>query len=283
MADWLEFRALSSRDKNSSASELRRLLVSIGGDDGIPTRTGGTTDDETLVASAFVEMEDRARSSLNGYPFDIVGPLVKVKPDVADCWSYIFCLLLSLKGADRADVPDQPTSLFEEVAEVAARNYVSGDSAKFGFPRRVLPTNFVAALDELCHRIGEGKGGKKRPEAYEAKDARLDIVAWRPFPDRRPAKLILFGQCAAGANFRDKLTDLQPRCFVDLFLNEHFQVEPIRAFFTPFRLPTDGWEVNARYGGIVFDRCRISHFAHAQPTPPGVVHWTKRTAAELKK
>jgi hypothetical protein len=58
---------------------------------------------------------------------------------------------------------------------------------------------------------------------------------------------------------------------------------PVRAFFTPFRLATEGWEVNARYGGIVFDRCRISHFAHAKPEPPGVVNWTRRTTAELQK
>jgi hypothetical protein len=272
MADWLEARALLAADRNSSRSDLRRLLVQSGIASDAPN-----IDDEVMASDAFSELEDRAKSCGSAYPFSVEGSVVQAPDSIDSFWPYIFCLLLSLQGANRSHPGKRPTEMFEEIAEVTAGSYVSGRAVKFGFPRRILPPGFVEALDRICKEMGEGVGAKKRPATKHAKDARLDILAWRPFLDGRPAQLLLFGQCAAGANWHNKLTDLQPRSFIDIYLKEAPAVDPVKAFFTPFRIKSIAWYETAKYGGIIFDRCRIAQFATKYSPPAGVLEWINRT------
>jgi len=282
MADWLEMRALLAADRNASRSDLRRALVQTGvlGD---TSDASSELDDEVLAADAFAELRDRAASCGTGYPFSVDNGLIQAPDDFSPYWAYTFCLLLSLRGANRGEPGKKPAGMFEEVAEAAASSYVRGRSLKFGFPRRVLPTSFKEALDLVCAELREGQGARGRPSSRNAKDARLDIVAWRPFPDGRPAQLILFGQCAAGANWQSKLTELQPRTFIDLYWKEAPAVDPVRAFFTPFRLKDHNWFETAKSAGIVFDRCRIAHFAFGASAPQGVGTWIQRQLAWVRR
>ena len=110
--------------------------------------------------------------------------------------------------------------------------------------------------------MGEGQGNRRRPSTRSQKDAKLDIVTWRAFEDGRSGKLIAFGQCATGANWKTKLAELQPRDFYTMWLAENIAVDPIRTFFMPFRVLEDDWFGVAVSGGVVFDRCRIAHHAH---------------------
>lgn len=269
LADWLEMRALLAADRNASRSDLRRTLVQSG----VLGEVSNT--DEILANDAFAEIHGRAQSCGASYPFRVDNGLIQAPDDLTSYWAYIFCLFLSLRGADRSNPGKRPTCLFEEVAEIAARSYVAGNSLKFGFPRRILPAGFMSALDSMCIALGEGQGAKARPSSKNAKDAKLDIVAWRPFPDGRTAQLIIFGQCAAGANWKSKLTELQPRTFTDLYWKEPPAVEPTRAFFTPFRIKTEYWYEGAKHAGILFDRCRIAHLLFHSAPPPGVIRWNK--------
>jgi hypothetical protein len=286
MADWLELRALVAADRSVSVADLRRALMAVGGDDGIATGKRATgTEDEILAQNALAECKGREIACGAGYPFTINGSLItrKSKVRLRKAWPYIFCLLLSLKGANRGDAEDSPTALFEEIAEIAARTYISGVSVKFGFPRRVMPAGFADAVDMMCKTVGEGRGCKRRPSAQTAKDARLDIVAWRPFPDKRPAQLLLFGQCAAGGNWTEKLAEMQPRGFTDIYWIDPPFVEPVKAFFTPFSLPQAGWEETSKQCGILFERCRITHFSSESRPPAGVLNWSRVALRELKK
>ena len=280
LADWLELKALLAADKNASHSDLRRALNQSGAldednEDPLPT------SDETLASDTFAELRDRAIACGIGYPFSVDDHVIQAVDHVEPYWSYIFCLLLSLRGANRQEPGPAPTNMFEEVAEAAAGRYVDGQSLKFGFPRTVLPAGFGKALDDVCLKIGEGIGAKSRPSSRKAKDARLDIIAWRPFPDGRSAQLIIFGQCAAGGNWRSKLTDLQPRTFTDLYWKEPPVVEPVKAFFTPFRVKLDQWEETGRYAGLVFDRCRIAHCTFGTQAPESIVRWSKRQLRDI--
>ncbi len=282
LADWLELRALVAADRNASHSDLRRALVQSGDLDEASDNSLAATD-EILAADTFAELRDRSIACGAGYPFYLEDNIIQAHEHLEPYWSYIFCLLLSLSGANRREPGPAPTNMFEEVAETAAFKYIDGRSLKFGFPRRVLPAGFVQALDIVCSEIGEGQGAKTQPSSRKAKDARLDIVAWRPFPDGRSAQLIIFGQCAAGANWRSKLTDLQPRAFTDLYWKEPPVVEPIKAFFTPFRVKFDQWIETGRYAGLVFDRCRIAHCAFGSKAPPGVETWAKKQLATASR
>lgn len=269
LADWIELRALLAADKNSSFADLRRVIVAASGDG--PRRQ----NDEALAASAFSELSDREIACGGAYPFQVLDPVLQARDDLEPYWGYRFCLFLSLFGANRGEAERQPTELFEEVAGIAAQQYISGRSLKFGFPRRVMPAGFVDALSEVCAKVGEGVNAKRRPDSIDEKDAHLDIVAWKPFPDGRRAQLILFGQCAAGGNWDEKVSEMQPRVFTDLYWTEAPAVEPIKAFFTPFRLPADTWYKTAKSAGIVFDRCRLAHWVFGQQRPPGLANWSR--------
>ena len=106
-------------------------------------------------------------------------------------------------------------------------------------------------------RIGEGSGSSGHPEAPKQKDAGLDVVVWRDFPDKRDGKLIAFGQCATGENWTGKLGDLRPRDWCKLWMNESPLVDPLATLFVPRRVDRDFWRRANGYGGILFDRCRV--------------------------
>lgn len=271
-ADWLELRAFFAADGNASFSDLRRALVAM-----------GEEDEEVLAEDTFIELSDRMSACGDSYPFVVDGSVLQTRDDLESYWAYIFCLLLSYHGASRDEATTEPTRIFEEVAEIAARGYVSGKTLKFGFPRRVLSKNFEEAIQTVCKELGEGIGAKKRPDSEHAKDARLDIIAWRPFPDRRQGQMIMFGQCAAGGNWEEKLSELQPRDFTDLYWRDPPAVTPLKGFFTPFRLPPNNWYTKAKYAGVLFDRCRIAHFAHGHEPPPHLITWNEEAQNKLKR
>jgi hypothetical protein len=283
MADWLELQALLAADGRASFSDLRRYIAGIADAEELGAAPGGGgSADELLADDTFQELGDRQRSCGPAYPFALAGDTIATGSEHDTYWPYIFCLLVCLKASNRNDPGPQPTRIFEEVAEVAAGQYIGGRSLKFGFPRRVMPASFMEATEQVTKEIGEGVGARKRPSTRKTKDARLDVIAWRPFPDNRPGKLILFGQCAAGGNWPLKLTDLQPREFTEIYWKETPAVHPIKAFFTPFRLGEDSWYVNAKLGGILFDRCRIAHFAYGEPAPPSLLEWNSRFLGRLR-
>ena len=219
---------------------------------------------EAIADGAASELSDRALAcGTRGYPFRL-GPQDVQATDDAATSVYVFLLLLSTFGV-AAGPPDLvATELFEDVAAAAAQVYLGGAAQdvelyQFGFPRRRELRGFRPALDELCRQIGEGRGARGRPTARNQKDAKLDLVVWRPFPDQRAGKLIGFGQCAAGADWQEKISELQATTFIKQWMMDTVAVDPIRMFFCPFRIDADSWAVKAIAAGVLFDRCRIAH------------------------
>jgi hypothetical protein len=257
LADWLELCALCSADRNYSTGDLERALESAGvleADDG--REALGAT-----CLEVFHELEARAGAAGPAYPFRLHGRgLVEVAVAHGDFSPYVFCLCLSYFG--ETALPGTrlyPRRLFEDLACAAARNYVGGESVRFAFPRNDLPPGFRAALQEVCLQMGEGG---VRTRGGTPGDAKLDVIAWRHFPDRHAGKLILFGQCASGGDWEEKLAELQP----DVFCGSWFAVAPVsrivKAFFTPHRVKRDDWEDVNRAGGLFFERCRLSYWVH---------------------
>jgi len=176
-------------------------------------------------------------------------------------------LLLKYFGIDALSYGVSGSSIFEELCTIAAKNYLGGDengamSYHFGFPRRMAPRGFRPALDELCKAIREGGGSKDCPKSAKQKDARLDLVAWKPFPDGRIGRIIAFGQCAAGDNYDGKASELSSRQFYQRWMQTPLRTEPLIFFFVPRCIDDDELDhVSALGSTIFFDRCRIaSHF-----------------------
>jgi hypothetical protein len=287
-ADWLEVRALLADDGNSSITDLMRALRPTGtveevvdegteGDAETAAELSDPGDDwlEAVVSSASGELDDRleACGCEPAYPFRLGEQYLQSLPE-APRSVYVFLLLLSVDGINAGPADLSATELFEDISAVAAEGYFGGTACgvqlyQFGFPRRRTLPGFVPALDDLCSLLGEGGGARKRPDSRYQKDAKLDLVVWRPFPDARSGKIVGFGQCAAGADWREKLSELDPRAFTGLWMTDRLAVEPTPLFFCPFRVERARWETAAFHSGVLFDRCRIA--LHTGDAPDDLV------------
>ena len=259
LADWLEIYALLSPDGNSSRGDLESALrvaalYEIDDDEDI----------ELKCLEVFDELEQRLKASGEAYPFDLDYSVLQVKSSWEDFPAYIFCLCLSYFGwTARKNEAINPRKLFEKLSCLAAKRFLQGNAVDFGPPREKLPTPFPEAITVICRLIGEGEGYKDQP-SLNRKDDKLDLIAWKEFADKLPSKMLMFGQCASGWNWEDKLTELQPEAFCGNWMQE-VPVSPlIRSFFVPHRLERLKWKWATRQAGIFFDRCRIAFWAHQE-------------------
>ncbi len=257
LADWLELTALLVADKQSSAGDLSAALrmASI------------FTDETTLenkVLEVFHELERRAQAAGNAYPFLIEGNLVTTHRRRKKCRPYVFCLCLSYFGfSDKKSRKHYPERLFEDLSCDAVTYYLNGRSIRFGWPRRrPFPAQFTSAVDCLCKfHVREGEGFRLQADVNDIKDDRVDIVAWKEFPDNHTGKLLLFGACAAGEHWEEKRLELRPDEFCKNWMVNSPPSPLIKAFFVPHRVQQTDWDRYTREGGIIFDRCRISFWA----------------------
>ena len=283
LADWIELLALSSDDGGASTGDLERALRRTGTYDPDAPEEGEVPNDsdhgliEGKLDEVFTELDDRAQAAAAAYPFEVNRAEVKTKGSIGDYIPYVFCLCLSTfgDGAKRVDTredddgdpsEDQPTyprRLFEHLATISAANYLSGEAVRFGSPRRGMSSSFDEALNELSwNHLHEGDGYNNNPH-FGSKDRKVDVVAWKDFPDQRKSKLVLFGQCATNKDdgWHSKKPELQPGAFWNNWIKAPAVSELIRAFFIPHRVPAEEWDMHATDAGLFFDRCRIAHFA----------------------
>ena len=270
LLDHMEFCALTDPDGNASASQLRSDLAITGSLDAMAE---DEVDDriiaeniEGILDAALTEAELRiAACGPNGYPFSLERTTLLRSASSMES-VYAFLLLLSRLGKDAVE-DTNGAKLFEDVCAHAVAVYLGGVPAQshvFGFPRRIGPGDFVSALVDLCKKkICEGEADDKFPDANSMKDAGLDIVVWRPLPDKRSSKLIVFGQCATGENWWGKRYELQPLDWCRTWLLKTPHVIPTKAFFVPHSVTDAEWAQLGYAAGIIFDRFRLAHLAEA--------------------
>ena len=255
LADWIELMAIGAGDGTSSIAYLGNALE-------IPI---GRDKKEELLPEVAIELGRRELATGDAYPFQFQhGRLIKIKANPRNYIAYIFCLYISYFGwRSKKGAKINPWLLFEDLSCVAAAEYVGGDVLKLGTSRRDEGIfSFGKAVAELCRLLGEG-GGHFSRRGLQPQDDRVDLVAWRHFKDKRESKLVMFGQCAAGQNWDDKLSDLNPSAFWGLWMREA-EISPLlRSFFMPHRVYDDSrWVYAAKYAGILFDRCRVAYYAY---------------------
>jgi hypothetical protein len=192
---------------------------------------------------------------------------VQVKEDPAKFATYFFCLALSAIGWKlRRRAPQNPWLLFEEICGLAAKNYLAGQVIIFGTSSRVgrkAKNVFRSNINALAAALREGQGFG-RTKTFSTKDSQLDVVGWKPFQDGRSSQIVLFGQCAAGAEWRTgKLKELDPDAFWDQWFLRTKVSSILRSIFVPHRIFDDEeWDVRAAGARLLFDRCRVSANAH---------------------
>jgi hypothetical protein len=94
--------------------------------------------------------------------------------------------------------------------------------------------------------------------------------------------VIAFGQCATGANWATKLSELpDTRSWCQAWMLDPPCVPAVRMFFVPHRLTREEWETRATIGGVLFERCRIAF--HAPQLPSAVrargMRWSRAVLA----
>jgi hypothetical protein len=276
-ADWVELSCILSNPRGSMSMQD---VIGAFRQGGTVQNDWGSDGSESIAQAVFSELDNRQRAcGKENYPFNLDAHAVEIKPDYAAS-PYVFQLLLTHYGIVKPAGMRSPERLFEEMSAHAAGQYFGGPgtatSLAFGFPRRYDAKSFHKALNDLCSKLGEGEGAslpegeeerrKRLAKLQEQKDGKLDIVAWRAFPDRRAGKLIGFGQCACGkTDWRTKFAELQPDAFFKRWLRKAFVVDPVRMFFVPRRIEHDDWADVAAQAGLLFDRCRIAHHAAGLP------------------
>jgi hypothetical protein len=119
---------------------------------------------------------------------------------------------------------------------------------------------FKKAINALCGELGEGDGFNDSPILHK-KDDKIDIVSWRDFNDKRPGKLVLFGQCATGNNWIDKVDEVQPDRFWKQWILRPNVSHLMRVFYIPHRVDKAYWDYYSRAVGLLFDRCRLAYWA----------------------
>lgn len=275
LADWLELYALLSPDKNSSRGDLESALR---------TASLHELDEfeeiETKILDVFTEIEQRAKSAGDGYPFEFdYQGILSLRKHNWECFAeYVFCLCLSyLPLSNTRSAP----KLFEAVSRIALERYLAGRSVGFGAPRHDMPSSFEDAMKDLCGRMGEGEF--RLQSTLNRQDDTVDLIAWKDFADGHPSKVMIFGQCGAGRNWNEKLGDLQPEEWLRQWITGFVSPIPLKSFFTPYRIDPDRWDFYARKAGILFDRCRIAYWAsrHSDFDRRPIIDWTQTFLSRL--
>jgi hypothetical protein len=252
LCDWMELKAIST--KYASAADLERGLNRANADN------KNSQQIEELCAAVFIELSDRKESAGQAYPFSVFDSgKIQYRGPISDYIPYIFCLAIAFYGGEQPPFHSglNPRILFEELCCLATSKYVLGDIYHFGAGKKGRK-GFREAVEKLCGLIGEGSGFKD--SGGKPQDDHVDLVAWKHFQDEKPGKIVLFGQCASGKNWEEKIFELNPEAFWDLWMQEAgaSKRQLLKSLYIPFRVNATDWNYSSAYGGILFDRCRIA-------------------------
>ena len=266
LADFAEL--LAWQNDTVSAREILAFLSRTGDNE----FNEGVDDEDDINADALddvmMEIDRRSRSCVGGYPFalDLKGTVLRHNPgDVSERAVVYRYLLLSTRlnmTTDKIQANIDGTGLLEEISAAVLRCYLGYDRAQSVVFGTAIGGTFRDKVDTLCHAIGEGgRFEALDPGPVNANDDRLDSVAWIPFSDMRPGKLIIFCQCKTGSNWKEHTTQLQPDAFINRWMKHRtFLVKPMRAFCVSEATGPTNWRGLVSYAGLLFDRLRLVDF-----------------------
>lgn len=251
-------------------------------------QSGDDAEQPVVVCEEYHEIQRRAGSCGEGYPFDMSrhGQTLRraFNPDNAKHTIYQYLLLATRLNMSNNRVHGDLDGrvIFEKLSAEVGRNYLGQRALNFVFGAVNTTNSFADKINDLCQQLGEGGAFVNRNEDPPTEqDGKLDVVAWKPFSDLLAGKLIVFGQCKTGTDYKDTLAQLQPDAYGRKWFRDQPVVTPVRAFFVSEALLRSRWHNFAVDSGLLFDRCRIVDFCDdiSPNTLNKVITWTIAAAA----
>jgi hypothetical protein len=146
--------------------------------------------------------------------------------------------------------------LFEEITALALGSELSDWTAHPTGWSRAQTAGIKDSIEQVRGLLNEKEGRIDLiPDIQTIKDAGLDLVLWRPFPDSRIGCPLYLVQCASGANWEGKRN--QPDIHLWRTMIE-FAALPKRALAIPYAISDeDYWISCRRMDGMLLDRLRL--------------------------
>jgi hypothetical protein len=193
------------------------------------------------------------------YPFLTSEIYVKIDVD-RESSPYIPLLLLSPGSPFRQVIAPHPsvqmTEIFERLTVDAMVNLFgpSSRAIRFGWPSDIgRPERFGEAIEWLARQMGIRSGTAFRPPLR--KDGGVDVVAWRPFPDKKIGFPVALVQCTVQKDLVPKSRDIDLRNWSGWLA---LDVDPLTVLAVPGTIAkAEDWnEIALR--SILLDRIRIA-------------------------
>ena len=272
IADWIESTVLT-RGRPISRGALENAGMS---DAGIP---------EEQIAGAVLRMKKRAEVLGAAYPIEI--DQVSFRPASGKRENtYSVLLQLSPGSPVRQLIHSRPNDfmsiLLETLAVDAMTSLLGPDSRalRFGYPSDVgRPEQFHQAIGWLADQMGIESGAGYKPP--RRKDGGVDVVAWRPFRDRRSGFPIYLVQCTMQRELFSKARDIDLRLWAGWL---RFDVDPMTVLAVPGTIsPGVDWDELA-VRSLVLDRIRLSGLTPENPmlNDSSAKEWVNSNYATLK-
>ena len=167
-------------------------------------------------------------------------------------------------GRDRIVNKKDGTLLFERLCREVLTQFF-GPHAKsivFGTGAEDELKSFEEKVKGLFERINEKGYQFQYPEGlhHQQKDYGIDLIAFIPFNDSRKGHFMAFGQCKTGTSWRDKLGQMNPKSFCDVFLIPPLRFTPISIYMVSEACDENLDILASRSSSLLFDRTRIVEF-----------------------
>jgi hypothetical protein len=245
IADWIELNSLSQTDNATGFDKLRAV-----------TSEALELPPERIDVALNV-IKRRFELLQSEYPFEVKSVGMVRRPD----WNalpYTFLLRIS-SGVDHpfslsSEENSDRIESFENLVVIAVQNLLGAGSKalRFGFPSEDRPAEFPKAIEWLSNRMGIKPGQAYRPP--RRKDGGVDVVAWRPFKDRRNGFPVYLVQVTCERNYSHKVLDIDLRLWSG-WLN--LDVDPVSVLAVPTSISHgEEWnEISSRV--VVIERLRL--------------------------
>jgi hypothetical protein len=215
-----------------------------------------------FVNNAFSVIDLRKRLLGAGYPLNATEDGYEHAGDWEDYAPYAFCLMLSfarshpawIRANFTADYTDQG-ALFEELTAEAVRCAFPGWRVHATGWTRTRTVQLKSVVADICALLNEAAGDIIRWTKATAKEAGLDLIAYRPFADNNVGVPVYLWQCASGADWQSKRKTPDIRIWVRVIT---WAVDPRRAMAMPFAISeTEVRQSSVVVAGLLMDRHRL--------------------------